>query len=127
MQPDHKHNFLQPVLVGEIIMNRRNFIKSAALAAMSGTMAAGGALTAQAVERSSDTASIRSYNPDMRYRTFGKTGEKISVLGFGTMRLPTIGDDYEKIDAPLATRLVRRAVEGGLNYIDTSWPYHSNN
>lgn len=127
MQPDHKHNFLQPVLVGEIIMNRRNFIKSAALAAMSGTMAAGGALTAQAVERSSDTASIRSYNPDMRYRTFGKTGEKVSVLGFGTMRLPTIGDDYEKIDVPLATRLVRRAVEGGLNYIDTSWPYHSNN
>lgn len=107
-------------------MNRRNFIKSAALAAMTGTVTATGALTAQAVERSSDTASIRSYNPDMRYRTFGKTGEKVSVLGFGTMRLPTIGNDYEKIDIPQASRLVRRAVEGGLNYIDTSWPYHSN-
>ncbi len=108
-------------------MNRRNFIKSAALAAVTGTMATTGALTAQAVERSFDTASIRSYNPDMRYRTFGKTGEKVSVLGFGTMRLPTIGNDYEKIDIPQASRLVQRAVEGGLNYIDTSWPYHSNN
>lgn len=106
-------------------MNRRNFIKTAALAAFTGTVTAAGAMTAQAVERASDTAAIRGYNSDMRYRTFGKTGEKVSVLGFGTMRLPIVGDDYGKVDIPAATRLVRRAAEGGLNYIDTSWPYHS--
>lgn len=60
----------------------------------------------------------------MKYRTFGKTGEKVSVLGYGTMRLPIIGDDYGKVDEAEAMKLVHRAVDGGVNYIDTSWPYH---
>lgn len=34
----------------------------------------------------------------MLYRDFGKTGEKVSVLGFGCMRLPIIGDDPTCID-----------------------------
>ncbi len=61
----------------------------------------------------------------MQYRTFGKTGEKVSVLGFGMMRLPTVGGDYGKIDETAAMKLVRHAVDNGLNYVDTSWPYHS--
>ena len=61
----------------------------------------------------------------MLYRTFGKTGEKVSVLGYGTMRLPTIGNDYGKVDDAEAIKLVRYAVDHGVNYLDTSWPYHS--
>ena len=61
----------------------------------------------------------------MRYRTLGKTGEKVSVLGYGCMRLPTVGNDYGKVDEAEALRLVSYAVERGVNYIDTSWPYHS--
>lgn len=34
----------------------------------------------------------------MLYRTLGKTGENVSVLGYGCMRLPTIGNDYGKVD-----------------------------
>ena len=61
----------------------------------------------------------------MLYRTFGKTDEKVSVLGYGTMRLPTIGNDYGKVDDAEAIKLVRYAVDHGVNYLDTSWPYHS--
>ena len=61
----------------------------------------------------------------MRYRTLGKTGEKVSVLGYGCMRLPTVGGDYATVDEAAAMRLLRHAVDNGVNYIDTSWPYHS--
>lgn len=61
----------------------------------------------------------------MLYRTLGKTGEKVSVLGYGCMRLPTVGNDYGKVDEAQALKLVCHAVDKGVNYIDTSWPYHS--
>lgn len=106
-------------------MNRRTFMKSAALASLSSALVGAGDSVLQAAERSLDTKTIRNYHPDMRYRTFGKTGEKVSVLGYGTMRMPTVGNDYGKIDEGTSMRLVQRAIDGGLNYIDTSWPYHS--
>lgn len=107
-------------------MNRRNFITSATLAGVAGALTGSGAsvLEAAAAERALDTKSIRNFNPTMRYRTFGKTGEKVSVLGFGTMRLPILDNDMSKIDVPAAMRLLSHAIDNGLNYIDTSWPYH---
>ena len=61
----------------------------------------------------------------MRYRSFPKIpGLNISALGFGCMRLPTRGGDWTKIDEPLATRLLEQAVDAGVNYFDTAWPYH---
>jgi len=71
-------------------MNRRNFIKSVALASVAGGASV---LHADAAERTVAAKKIRSFNPDMRYRTFGRTGEKVSVLGFGTMRMPVVGND----------------------------------
>lgn len=56
---------------------------------------------------------------------FGKTGEKVSVLGYGNMRLPVVNGDYGHINVPEAMRLVRYAIDNGVNYLDTSWPYHS--
>ncbi len=60
----------------------------------------------------------------MQKRAFGKTGEEISVLGLGCMRFPTIGADIQAIDEEKVQEMIRLAVEGGVNYIDTAWPYH---
>lgn len=58
----------------------------------------------------------------MLYRTVPKTGDKLSILGFGCMRLPKKGG---KIDVERATRQVRFAIDRGVNYVDTAVPYHN--
>lgn len=49
---------------------------------------------------------------------------KLSALGLGAMRLPTIGGDDSKIDVELSEKMVARAMEKGINYYDTAWGYH---
>jgi predicted aldo/keto reductase-like oxidoreductase len=61
----------------------------------------------------------------MEYRTFGKLGWKVSALGFGAMRLPTPGGSTgNDIDEGEAVRMVRHAIDEGVNYLDTAWIYH---
>ena len=60
----------------------------------------------------------------MEYRQFGKTGEKISLLGFGAMRLPMYGEDEDRhVKREEAVDIIRRALELGVNYVDTAWGY----
>lgn len=58
----------------------------------------------------------------MRYIDF--QGKKLSMLGFGAMRLPTMGKDSE-IDFAEAERMIDRAIDAGINYFDTAYPYHA--
>lgn len=63
----------------------------------------------------------------MRYRRFGRLAKDVSALGFGCMRLPTLDGipQSDNIDEALTIRMIRHAVDRGVNYIDTAYPYHN--
>jgi len=60
----------------------------------------------------------------MKYRKFGRLDWEVAVLGFGAMRLPTIGNDPSHVDEPQAIEMIRYAIDHGVNYLDTAYPYH---
>ncbi|MEZ7195166.1 aldo/keto reductase [Pseudodesulfovibrio karagichevae] len=57
----------------------------------------------------------------MLYRTMPKNGDKLSALGFGCMRLPMVDG---VIDEDRAIAQIRKAIDDGVTYLDTAWPYH---
>jgi uncharacterized protein len=62
----------------------------------------------------------------MEYRTLGKTGTRVSILGFGAMRLPTTGKEAD-VDEATAIEMMRHAIDQGVNYVDTAYVYHEGN
>jgi predicted aldo/keto reductase-like oxidoreductase len=60
------------------------------------------------------------------YRKLGQTGVDVSILGFGCMRLPLVKSEQKitvsnaEIDEPEATRILRWAIDNGVNYISSN-------
>ncbi len=90
-------------------VNRRHFIGSAAAAA-----AFAGASQAQ----SASPRPTETRKGDMLYRSFGKTGETVSLLGVGGSHIGQIPDEA------LAIRIIRTAIDRGVNFMDNSWDYN---
>lgn len=59
----------------------------------------------------------------MRYKSLGKTGIRVSVLGLGCMRFPELENGH--VDEHKAALIIKRAMERGINYFDTAYIYHN--
>ncbi len=57
--------------------------------------------------------------PDMQYRTLGNTGERVSAIGLGGWHI-----GLPRVDEEVALRLVRTALDRGINFMDNSWDYN---
>jgi len=86
-------------------IERREFLKGLALA---GLMAS-----------ASNDSSGETPKQDVPYRTLGRTGERVSAIGMGGFHLAQPGlEEAESI------RLIRTAVDRGINFMDNSWDYN---
>ena len=109
-------------------MNRRDFLKT-----IGGGAVASSALLSACTGRNADRQTpAESREPDgsqMTYRTNPNTGDRVSLLGYGMMRLPVEGgaSGRENSDAPIDQEMVNRQVDyalaHGVNYFDTSPAY----
>jgi len=59
----------------------------------------------------------------MKYRKMGSITDKVSALGFGAMRMPT-NKQFQIIEEE-AIKMIRYAIDNGVNYVDTAYPYHN--
>ena len=105
-------------------ISRRSFLR----------LLGGGTLTTAAVltgcKSKTETKAVEEYKKQveppvgkMTYRKNPKTGDDISLLGYGMMRLPTKTDNDDEFDQDMINRQVDYAIEHGLNYFDTSPAY----
>ena len=104
-------------------INRRNFLK-----VVGGTALASAAVLPGCKNRqeAAHTATTEVPTDQMTYRTNPKTQDRVSLLGYGMMRLPSIpspDDTSSTIDQEAVNELVDYAIAHGVNYFDTSPVY----
>jgi hypothetical protein len=96
----------------EVCMDRRDFLKTAAVAA-TGTVTAANAQSTQP-----SVASSRPESPNMIYGDLGRTGERVSAIGIGGYHLGKQQDPNESI------RLLRSAIDRGITFMDNCCDYN---
>src|SRR5277367_2636741 len=63
---------------------------------------------------------VRTMNhAELKYRKLGSTGEKVSPIGLGGWHL-----GLKKVSEPLSLKIVRSAIDRGINFMDNSWDYN---
>ena len=87
--------------------SRREFLESVALG-----IAGAGAIPSLA------KSEARAAAGEMTYRTLGRSGEKVSMLGLGGYHIGVPPDEQE------STRIIRSAIDNGINFLDNCWDYH---
>jgi aryl-alcohol dehydrogenase-like predicted oxidoreductase len=107
---------------------RRRFLKDSASAAIGIAVAAAGTEVRAQTSDAGDAPAADAVTPlatppsvrkgDMLYRTLGRTGEQVSLLGLGGYHVGTQADEQESI------RIVRSAIDRGVTFLDNSWDYN---
>jgi aryl-alcohol dehydrogenase-like predicted oxidoreductase len=92
-------------------MQRREFLKAAAVAGVAA--AATSNLLGQAQAETAPSSS------EMQYRTLGRTGVKVSAIGLGGYHIGVQSDPAESV------RMIRTAIDRGINFLDNSWDYNN--
>lgn len=105
-------------------LNRRDFLKRMGIGASVLGVGLAGCDSKSNVVTGNRTALPEIPTDKMEYRTNPKTGNKVSLLGYGCMRWPTVKEDgNDVIDQETVNRLVDTAIAHGVNYFDTSPAY----
>lgn len=100
-------------------IGRREFLKVAGTGAAVTTAALYGCKPRSAGSASEADGARQG---QMTYRTNPKTGDRVSLLGYGCMRWPTVSGS-DDIDQEMVNALVDHAIAHGVNYFDTSPAY----
>lgn len=117
---------MKPIKKDEI--SRRDFLKLAAGGAVVISPLLGGCANGKKENDTESAISGKVPTGQMTYRTNPNTGDKVSLLGYGTMRWPRIEENSEKgkkgdIDQEMVNRLVDYAIAHDINYFDTAPAY----
>lgn len=105
-------------------LDRRGFLKRLGAGASVVGVAMAGCDSKNNAVTGNQTTSAEIPTDKMEYRTNPKTGEKVSLLGYGCMRWPTVEvDGKDEIDQETVNKLVDKALAHGVNYFDTSPAY----
>ncbi|MBB6144028.1 aryl-alcohol dehydrogenase-like predicted oxidoreductase [Silvibacterium bohemicum] len=97
-------------------MERRDFLKSAAAAAVTSVASPSSATTE--ARAASGSPLTRPESPEMQYRELGRTGERVSAIGLGGYHVGKQADPAESI------RLIRSAIDRGITFMDNCWDYN---
>ena len=115
-------------------MQRRNLLESSVIGAAGAAVASGVAAAAPGPTNPDATTGsldphdlLRVTDPgerrgDMLYRTLGRTGQKVSVIGLGGAHL-----SRAPLDEASAGKLIHAALDRGINFLDNCWDYGHGN
>ncbi|MDZ8056588.1 MAG: aldo/keto reductase [Aulosira sp. ZfuVER01] len=100
-------------------ISRRDLFKVVSTSGLVAAGLAGGESLFSQLSAQNPPATTQTTSGEMIYRTLGRTGEKVSVIGLGGHHIGRPKDEQEGI------RLIRTAIDRGINFMDNSWDYHN--
>jgi uncharacterized protein len=117
-------------------MQRRDFLKTSVAGAAAASAGVSGAVAAAPAPAGNPDGTNVSLDPhdlprvadagerrgDMVYRTLGRTGEKVSLIGMGGAHL-----SRKPLDEKAAVKLIHAALDRGINFLDNCWDYGHGN